>query len=133
MSPLLERQHFTAEMSPHLAFDTFATKILWMQLLPHVLPAPGRGPSNSVGPLILAQERHCAYWTAVALFDIVHSCSMARPSVRSIMSICQHAAPQSPGIVTTACSSMRLGSSGVIPESCEAALCTSAQFGTGQA
>ena len=34
-------------------------KILCIQLSPHVLPALGRGLSNSVGALILAQDRHC--------------------------------------------------------------------------
>ena len=33
-------------------------KILCIQLSPHVLPALVRGLSNSVGPLILAQDRH---------------------------------------------------------------------------
>ena len=35
-------------------------KILRMQLLPHMLPALGRGLSNSVGALIMAQDRHCS-------------------------------------------------------------------------
>ena len=30
-----------------------------MQLLPHVLPALGRGLSSSVGALILVEERYC--------------------------------------------------------------------------
>ena len=34
-------------------------KILRMQLLPHMLLALGRGLSNSVGALIMAQDRHC--------------------------------------------------------------------------
>ena len=33
-------------------------KILCIQLLPHVLPALGRGLSSSVGALIMAQDRH---------------------------------------------------------------------------
>ena len=40
------------------AIDIFAMKILRMQLLPHMLPALGRGLSSSVGALIMAQDRH---------------------------------------------------------------------------
>ena len=58
MSQLLERQHFAAKMSPFCVIGIFAMKILCIQLSPHVLPALVRGLSNSVGPLILAQDRH---------------------------------------------------------------------------